>query len=205
VYGSFGNLTASTGTLTNSFRYTAREFDGESGFHYYRARYYDSTTGRFISEDPLRFFSDIDFYRYVLNNPTNFIDPLGLRCTCVYHQSTGVIRCTDNETGEVVAQGTGYAGFGQGVNNPAMQGVENTGPLPQGAYTIGSPNRRRGPLTLPLTPKPGTDLLGRPGGFLIHGDNRNQNQTASHGCIIQSRDVRQAIADCDGGDLNVEE
>src|ERR1700674_5443528 len=41
TYDSFGNLTASSGSLTNSFRYTGREFDTEPSLYYYRARYYD--------------------------------------------------------------------------------------------------------------------------------------------------------------------
>ena len=41
VYGSFGNLTTSTGSVTNPFRYTARELDSETGLYHYRARYYD--------------------------------------------------------------------------------------------------------------------------------------------------------------------
>jgi YD repeat-containing protein len=36
IYDSFGNLTASTGTVTNPFRYTGREFDQETGIYYYR-------------------------------------------------------------------------------------------------------------------------------------------------------------------------
>lgn len=173
---------------------------------YYRARYYEPIVGRFLAEDSMRFFSDVNFYRYVFNSPTNFIDPLGLDCTCTYHQSTGVIRCVDNQTGRVITEGTGYAGNGQGLNNPAMQGAEDTGPLPQGSYTMSNrPTTRRGPLTIPLTPRPGTNLLGRPGGFLIHGDNSSQNHTASHGCVIQNRNVRQAIVDCGGGTLNVEQ
>lgn len=172
---------------------------------YICARYYDPTVGRFISEDPMRFFSDINFYRYVFNSPVNFIDPLGLDCTCTYHQATGSIRCVDNQTGHVVAEGTGYAGNGEGLNNPAMQGAEDTGPLPQGSYDMGRPNTRKGPLTIPLRPRPGTNLRGRPGGFLIHGDNRANNHSASHGCIIQNRNIRQAIADCGGGTVNVEQ
>jgi RHS repeat-associated protein len=78
VYGSFGNLTALTGTLTNSFRYTAREFDGEIGFHYYRARYYDHSLGRFLSEDPLQSDQGVNFYRYAGNNPLSWTDPMGL-------------------------------------------------------------------------------------------------------------------------------
>jgi uncharacterized protein RhaS with RHS repeats len=42
------------------------------------ARYYDSTVGRFITEDPISFAGGIDFYAYTLNNPVNWIDPFGL-------------------------------------------------------------------------------------------------------------------------------
>ena len=77
TYDSFGNLVASTGSLTNSFRYTGREFDAETSLYYYRARYYDQNAGRFLSEDPARFAGGIDFYAYAKNNPINFNDPYG--------------------------------------------------------------------------------------------------------------------------------
>ena len=80
VYDSFGNLTASTGTITNPFQYTGREFDSETGLYYYRARYYDLSIGRFISEDPIGFEgSGTNFYAYVHNDPINLIDPFGLK------------------------------------------------------------------------------------------------------------------------------
>jgi len=79
TFDSFGKQTASTGSLTNPFQYTAREFDTETGLYYDRARYFDPTTGRFLSEDPLGFGGDTaDFYGYAYGNPTNFIDPFGL-------------------------------------------------------------------------------------------------------------------------------
>ena len=77
-YDSFGNPLASTGSISNPFRYTGREFDAETGLYFYRARYYDPSIGRFISEDPIRFDAGTNFYTYVLNNPVMFIDPLGL-------------------------------------------------------------------------------------------------------------------------------
>ena len=80
VYDSFGNVTSSTGSFAQPFRYTGREWDAETGLYYYRARYYDPAIGRFLSEDPIR--SGINFYTYVINNPATFVDPLGLRnCT----------------------------------------------------------------------------------------------------------------------------
>jgi hypothetical protein len=45
---------------------------------YYRARYYDPAAGRLLSEDPTRFGSgDVNSYAFVLNSPSNLIDPLG--------------------------------------------------------------------------------------------------------------------------------
>ena len=76
-YDSFGNTTASTGIFSNPLQYTGRETDSETSLRYYRARYYDSQVGRFISEDPERFAAGTNFYPYVLNNPVRFRDPSG--------------------------------------------------------------------------------------------------------------------------------
>ena len=44
---------------------------------YYRARYYDLVTGRFLSEDPLGFAVDGNHYIYANNMPSNANDPTG--------------------------------------------------------------------------------------------------------------------------------
>jgi RHS repeat-associated protein len=77
TYDSFGKLTASTGSITNPFRYTGRDFDTETSLQYNRARYYDSSTGRFASEDSVKFAQGMNFYRYGENNPVRFTDPYG--------------------------------------------------------------------------------------------------------------------------------
>jgi RHS repeat-associated protein len=60
------------------YGYTARELDAESGLQYNRARYLDSFTGKFISEDPISFQAgDSNLYRYVFNSPLNGTDPSG--------------------------------------------------------------------------------------------------------------------------------
>jgi RHS repeat-associated protein len=45
----------------------------------YRARYYNPTAGRFLSEDPIGFAgSGTNLYAYASENPLSFNDPLGL-------------------------------------------------------------------------------------------------------------------------------
>ena len=50
----------------------------ETTSSYYRARYYDQNTGRFISEDPIRFRAGTNFYSYVHNRSLDLRDPKGL-------------------------------------------------------------------------------------------------------------------------------
>jgi len=80
-YDSFGMVKASTG-FRNSFTYTGREWDKETGLYYYRARYYDPMEGRFIQKDPIGFEGGINLYGYVQNNPINKTDPSGLKESC---------------------------------------------------------------------------------------------------------------------------
>ena len=66
--------------VSNSRAFTAREYEKELNLYYYRARYYDPSTGRFLSPDPIGFNGgDTNLYRYVLNNPLRYVDPFGLK------------------------------------------------------------------------------------------------------------------------------
>jgi RHS repeat-associated protein len=78
-YDSFGKIVSQTApALTPRFAYTGREWDGEIGLYFYRARYYDPGVGRFIGEDSIGFSSgDENLYRYVSNSPTDSTDPFG--------------------------------------------------------------------------------------------------------------------------------
>ena len=79
AYDAHGNILESPGTLDQPYTYTGREFDSESGLSYYRARYYDPTSGRFLQEDPISFLGgDFNLYAYVRNNPLRYTDALGL-------------------------------------------------------------------------------------------------------------------------------
>ncbi|OPX43987.1 tRNA(Glu)-specific nuclease WapA precursor [Ruminiclostridium hungatei] len=80
-YDAFGNEKAPDANDTNLFRYCGEYFDKETGTIYLRARYYDPTIGRFITEDsywgkdsdPL----SLNLYTYCGNNPIDYIDPSG--------------------------------------------------------------------------------------------------------------------------------
>jgi RHS repeat-associated protein len=78
-YEPFGMATTTGSANSNSFQFTGRESDGQTGLNYYRARYYSPGLQRFISEDPLGFASgDADLYAYVGNAPMDYVDPSGL-------------------------------------------------------------------------------------------------------------------------------
>lgn len=92
MYSSFGKLLKIAAGFGNelvaplvktSYTYTNRKFDEETGLYYYRARYYDAHSGRFLQEDPYagEKVNPSTFntkFSYTRNNPANLVDPDGL-------------------------------------------------------------------------------------------------------------------------------
>ncbi|WP_160647841.1 RHS repeat-associated core domain-containing protein [Chengkuizengella marina] len=84
-YDIWGNVLSETShetkTFDNPFQYTGEIYDEESGLIYLRARYYDPSMGRFITEDSyegrINNSLTLNLYVYTLNNPINRIDPSG--------------------------------------------------------------------------------------------------------------------------------
>jgi RHS repeat-associated protein len=54
------------------------ESDQAPGLSFYRNRYYDQGTARWLSEDPIGLAGGANLYAYVGNNPVGYTDPFGL-------------------------------------------------------------------------------------------------------------------------------
>jgi RHS repeat-associated protein len=79
-YDAFGNITnESSPSNGDRYKYTAREWNAELNLQYNRARFYDPSTGRWMSQDPLGFDAgDSNLYRYTKNSPAVNTDASGL-------------------------------------------------------------------------------------------------------------------------------
>ncbi|WP_460090234.1 RHS repeat-associated core domain-containing protein [Pseudomonas sp. S2_E02] len=82
AYGKVAALTlAGEDYLNQPLRFQGQYFDGESGLHYNRHRYYDPRLGRYLTPDPIKLAGGLNQYQYV-PNPTGWVDPLGLTSNC---------------------------------------------------------------------------------------------------------------------------
>ena len=147
TYEPFGKTTTTGAASANSQQFTSRENDGP--LYYYRARYYNPTFARFISEDPAGFAAgDYNVYRYAGDSPTNVGDPSGeiapIVAACVGgavfsvvfdlisnalgHRKTTLGDIVGSAAGGCVA---GVAGFGLGK---ALQFL--TKPVTEGIYQV---------------------------------------------------------------------
>lgn len=94
-------------STSDVFRSRNRSPFNPASSSYYRARYYDPQSGRFLSEDPIHFRAGVNFYPYVYDNPVKFRDPSGKEVA-----------------GAVIGAVLGgiYGGFGAAADNNATGG-----------------------------------------------------------------------------------
>ena len=159
--------------------------------YFYRARYYDPKAGRFLTKDPIGFAGgDGNLYRYVTNNPINWMDPLGL-IMAIFDPKMNRIIIFPNE-------GT------EGVRFEARNLVTSSskGPFPPGLFSIGFPRGPRGILN-PSTGNwfvpievPGRPAMGLHGGGTGLDDpfGAEQGWVRTEGCIrVQNKDLEEIV------------
>ncbi|RJS15361.1 type IV secretion protein Rhs [Corallococcus sp. H22C18031201] len=121
-YEPYGASTHTGSAAGNTRTFTGREEDG-TGLHYFRNRYYDAETGRFLQPEPLlrspTYVAQmalqgraVPAYGYAQNNPLGFVDPDGLASRCPGGYWVGA----PIALGEVSIGGFGGLGFG-GIYN----------------------------------------------------------------------------------------
>lgn len=76
-YDSYGEIRSETGAATTSLLFAGQLLDPISNLYYMGARYYDPSTGQFMSSDPLVALTGTP-YSYAGDDPVNFVDPSGL-------------------------------------------------------------------------------------------------------------------------------
>jgi RHS repeat-associated protein len=104
-YDPYGSVTITrngqaqtTDPLGQHWTFTGRYHEEEVNLYYYRARSYDPTTGRFLQRDPLGHAAGANLYEYARSNPTNRIDPWGLK-DCVNESASEeeCLKCCKDE------------------------------------------------------------------------------------------------------------
>jgi RHS repeat-associated protein len=78
LYDAWGNPVTKAGASANKFAYTGHQADAETGLYYFKARYYDPSIGRFISQDPAEGQDErpesYHKYLYAYANPMVYVD-----------------------------------------------------------------------------------------------------------------------------------
>jgi RHS repeat-associated protein len=79
VYDSFGNIVTETDAANGDrFKFAEMQYDATIGQYFDNARWYESSAGRFLTQDPIGFAAgDSDLYRYTGNSPINACDRSG--------------------------------------------------------------------------------------------------------------------------------
>jgi len=93
-YDSWGRTTAydangvalTESQIGNRYCWQGREYSWITGLYYFRARWYDPITGRWLSNDPIGISGGLNQYVFCGNNPVNYRDPMGLADRAITQQ-----------------------------------------------------------------------------------------------------------------------
>jgi RHS repeat-associated protein len=86
AWGSVLNVLDSSGNpiqnrqsqIQNRFLWQGREYSWKTGLYYFRTRWYEPVTGRWLSQDAIGIAGGLNQYVFCADSPVNFVDPFGL-------------------------------------------------------------------------------------------------------------------------------
>ena len=78
-----------------NLRFAGQYEDTESGYHYNWHRYYDPSTGRYLTPDPIGLAGGLNGYGYAGQDPMGAVDPWGLKVEMNFNQTTGKLSVVD--------------------------------------------------------------------------------------------------------------
>jgi RHS repeat-associated protein len=104
----------------NRYLWQGREYDLTTKLYYFRARWYDPVSGRWLSKDPIGISGGLNMYAFCGNNPVNFTDAFGLRWFGGGDDPEGWTVGRD-KPGSPVKPGPGEIGGWLEKNFPAME------------------------------------------------------------------------------------
>jgi len=119
TYDAWGNILSHFRTLELSnfscrYLFQGREYSTATGLYNFRARWYDSQTGRWLSNDPIGISGGLNLYAFCGNNSVNFVDPMGL--DVVYLIDTDAVRGAGHAASAVGNDQTGWTFYSFGVS-----------------------------------------------------------------------------------------
>lgn len=162
-YGAFGEPLVATGNAASlPFAFSTKYRDSETELYYYGHRYYNPSTGRWLSRDPIGERGGLNLYGMVRNNAINAFDGIGL---AEYTAKNEIISRRNVETKKIecgtltityVFIDADMYGSVQGYEPGTFNYIKETAPPISNINlaTINAPNYIGGGFALSFTPDP---------------------------------------------------
>ncbi|PWU10508.1 MAG: hypothetical protein C5B50_25455 [Verrucomicrobia bacterium] len=158
-YGPFGQVLRATGPMafTNPFLFSTKFYDWETGLYYYGYRYYDPSTGRWLSRDAIGESAGMNLFGFSYNSPQQFADSDGRQIFLASPPVDLFLRA-----GPELAGSETIIRIGPGPTSTSTSGLGQFQPIPGTGLMPPVPVIAPQPGTLPQ-PQPQPQVQPRPG------------------------------------------